>query len=331
MKIDKEISDIIRLSNELSGLNEINNKLKKAFDFDVLVLTESQELLFENSWKLYENDLNKSAKEIEIILDKKYKNPEITKAGMQVHSTFVSKLKTLVQLIAATIVGSAKITFKYINKLIWYVLKNVLKGVLNLNNWFIGIGAIASFVLYRTLTGLPLGIGGAIETGVETGMASTVSFGFDTIVEFVKSYEPSSVLDPVEGITETLAAFLKFVGIVVPVALDQAKNLINFIGTSVGWDVIATIVGYLYITGVAAWLFDKAKEYFYKPINDLIFKNKDVLIQPVQQAAKQLPAPQKALPSPDYVKRDDGKIEPTLGDDDINVLEELNRIKRLIK
>jgi hypothetical protein len=328
MKIDKEISDIIRLSNELSGLNEINNKLEKAFDFDVSVLTESHELLFENSWKLYESDLNKSAKEIEIILDKKYKNPEITKAGMQVHATFVSKLKTLVQLIASIIVGSAKITFKYINKLIWYVLKNVLKGVLNPNTWFTGIGAIAGFVLYKTLTGLPL-IGGTIETGVETGVASTVSFGWNTIVEFVKSYEPSSVLDPFEIITEALAAFLKFVGIAAPVAFDQAGNLINFIGTSVGWDVTAHIVGYLYITGTAAWLFDRAKEYFSKPINNLIFKNKDVLIQPVQQSAKQLPAPQKALPS--HVKRDDGKIEPTLGDGDINVLEELNRIKRLLK
>jgi len=322
MKLDKEISDIIRLSNELSGLNEINNKLKKAFDFDVSVLTESQELLFENSWKLYESDLNKSAKEIKIILNEKYKNPEITKAAMQVHAMFVSKLKTLVQLISSTIVGSAKITFKYINKLVWYVLKNVL----NPSTWFKGISAIAGLVLYNTLTGIPL-IGGAIETGVK----STVRFGWNQIVEFVKSYEASSVLDPIEIATEAIAGFLKFVGIAAPFALDQAKNLINFIGTSVGWDVTATIVGYLYFTGAvapgAAWLFDKAKEYFYKPIKNLIFKNKDVVIQPVQQAAKQIPALQKAVPSP--VKRDDGRIEPTVGDGDI--LEELNRIKRLLK
>lgn len=319
MKLDKEISDIIRLSNELSGLNEINNKLQEAFVFDIPVLTESQELLFENSWKLYESDLNKSAKEIEIILDKKYKNPEITKAGMKVHSTFVSGLKTLVEHVSSMIVGTAKITFKYINKLVWYVLKNVL----NPKTWFTGITAIAGFIVYQALTKIPF-LGGAVETGVE----STARFGWNQIVEFVKSYESSrGLLDPIEFITEGIAGFLKFVGVAAPFALDQASNLINFIGTSVGWDLTASIVGYLYLTGAAAWLFDKAKEYFYKPIKNLIIKNKDVVTQPVLQAAKQLPVPQKALPSP--VKRDDGKIEPTLGDGDI--LEELNRIKRLLK
>ena len=56
-------------------------------------------------------------------------------------------------------------------------------------------------------------------------MLQTIESNWESLIGFIESYEPTGVATlPIEILTETLAAGLKAIGIVIPKAIDESRE-----------------------------------------------------------------------------------------------------------
>lgn len=266
------------------------------------ILSEAEEKIFESFWSTYitEGDLGRAKTEVENALAKKYKDED---SVSEVSNSFFNAVKLIVKSIWSGLKGASAVVFVTINKLVWWIISNILTKPLNA--LMLSIGGL-SVALYKSLISV-LNVGSnpnsikipftdsafrvpSFNPGVgdklhETFMNQLAS-SWDNFIKFIQSYEPSGVVDmPVKIILEIIAAGLKAVGLAVPAVLESTMVVANWL-LSLGLSNVATIVSWLYLIGGASWLFEKAKPYIVEPVKLLIQRQLPIIKDEMKEATK---------------------------------------------
>jgi hypothetical protein len=165
------------------------------------------------------------------------------------------------------------------------------------NALLVGLG-VGGTVVYQTLVNkLDMTIMGKefnFGSEINSAVLGTIESGWDKLIAFVQSYEPQNVGGAaIEVITETLAAGLKAIGIVIPKAITATQAVAEWL-LSLGLGNVAVVISWLYLIGGSMWLFEKAKGILAPSL-------KTKLISQVEQETKQTDQTPKQLPSSDQI------------------------------
>jgi len=247
-----------------------------------VILSESEEILFEQRWTLVEDELEQ---EIVNALKKKYKSSEVQSNSKEVTKTFLGTLKDIFKFIWKGLSGAPEIVFKNVNKLFWWVITSFLFKPFNALLAGIGIGAV---VVYKALVSalniqtdaveldyLPdipsinISAGDALDDSV----MSTISAGWDKFVELFTSFEADGLAEaPIEIIMGGIGAGLEGLGLAVPAIID-ATQIVGTWLLGLGLGNLAVAISWLYLIGGSIFLYKQAKKYLIGPLSDIIKKH----------------------------------------------------------
>lgn len=185
---------------------------------------------------------------------------QLTEAESGMAQKILGYLKKFTLKVWAGVSKAGEVVFKNLNKMVWFTISHLL--LKPFNALLVGLG-IGGTVVYKALVDkLDMTIFGkefTFGSDLNSAVVDTIEKGWDSLIAFVQSYEPTNVGGAAfEVITETIAAGLQAIGVAIPLALEATASVGQWL-LSIGLTNVAVIVSWLYLIGGTKYLFDKAK------------------------------------------------------------------------
>ena len=243
-------------------------------------LTESEQAEYELFWENFIGGMDFS---------------QLTEEESGIASRVLEYIKKFTLKIWAGVSKAGEIVFKNLNKIVYWTLTNLLMKPFNALLVGLGVGGTLVYqTLVKKLDFEMFGKEFTFGTDLNASVMQTIESNWESLIGFIQSYEPTGVAKlPIEILTETLAAGLKAIGIVIPKAITATQAVAEWL-LSLGLGNVAVVISWLYLIGGSMWLFEKAKGILAPSL-------KTKLISQVEQETKQTDQTPKQLPSSDQI------------------------------
>lgn len=234
---------------------------------DGIILSESEVLQFEGLW-------NEEARLVEI--------EQLNEVDKEKVKQLMAVIKDIAMWVFAKLNKAGRMVWDNLWMAIGWVLKTVFKSPMVA--LLTGLGITAYSVLTDVLNFKIMNVQFNIGDKLDAGFMSAVESGWDSMVEAIRGYDVETfAYKPVEWLANATATGLEAIGEALPVAIDTAKALFQFIMEMGIAEPMGIILLWLFLIGGGNWAFEKVKNIIVEPIKKLLNKPVDKAVDQVKQ------------------------------------------------
>ena len=232
-----------------------------------IILSESEVLQFEGLW-------NEEARLVEI--------EQLNEVDKEKVKQLMAVIKDIAMWVFAKLNKAGRMVWDNLWKAIGWVLKTVFKSPMVAV--LTGLGITAYSVLTNVLNFEIMNVQFNLGDKLDAGFMSAVESGWDSMVEAIRGTDVETfAYKPIEWLMNVLATGLEAIGEAIPVAIETAQALFQFIMEMGIAEPMGIILLWLFLIGGGNWAFEKVKNLIVEPIKKLLNKPVDKAVDQVKQ------------------------------------------------